>query len=75
MARKTTEDLNHAAQAAAAAGMTYGQYQSMRMSTTPDKSIMLDKQPIYEKAFNEYICPGCAHPVAPHTNCGHCGRQ
>lgn len=70
-----SEKLEAIANAATAAGMTYGQYQHRRMNIIPDKSGMREKQPVYMPERGEYVCPSCAHPVKPHTNCGHCGKQ
>lgn len=74
--RSDREALERAANAATAAGMSYGKYQQhiFAQNNRIDKSGLYDRQPIYEKALESYICPQCAHPVVPHKNCGHCGK-
>lgn len=72
--RKGAEGLEQAAREAAAAGMTYGQYQQSMLLKPLDKSNMRSMQPVYIQTTKEYICPQCAHPLVEHKNCGHCGK-
>lgn len=69
-----TERLEQVANAALAAGMTYGKYQQhiYAQENRLDKSNLKERQPIYEKELSRYICPKCAHPVVPRRNCEHC---
>ena len=72
-----TEKLETVANAATAAGMTYGQYQQRHFfqeTMTESKNKLHDMQPIFVRTTGKHICPGCAHPVVPHKNCGHCGK-
>ncbi len=75
MIRKLDE-LETAAHAATAAGMTYGQYQQRKyLSTHPvNKDELRDRQPIYVETTGEYLCPECAHQLKKYKNCGHCGK-
>lgn len=74
--RSDREALERAANAATAAGMTYGQYQQryFQETMTESRNRLHNMQPIFVKTTGEHICPKCAHPVVPHKNCGHCGK-
>lgn len=72
-----TAALNRAAKEAREAGASYGEMQTQKYlaDNAPDRSILHKMQPIYEPAFDEYVCPKCAHLVVPRKNCGHCGKE
>lgn len=72
-----TEALESIANAATAAGMTYGQYQRRCLVEAMEdaRQRMRDLQPVFVKTTGEYLCPNCAHQVIPHKNCGHCGKK
>lgn len=73
---KKNQTLNDVANAATAAGMTYGKYQQRNAAKMMEESRqrLKDSQPVHVVLTDAYLCPTCGAMLEQYRNCSACGK-